>query len=141
MGILIKKRTFFLSWSFARMSTSWQYGDVSPARYLFREEDKKKAPVRRMRKENQDVIREAAEQPVKIYKEAPQKAAEKRKEKKKEEEENEKTLNEAARELHALLASVPNDLPLYEEMVVVVEQIPPLPPPPPLPPVHVLSIF
>ncbi|XP_068707689.1 uncharacterized protein [Montipora foliosa] len=113
------------------MSTSWQYGDVSPARYPFREEEEeeeeeedKKAPVKQKRKENQDVAREAAEPPVKIYKEARQKAAEKRKEKKKEQETK---LNEAACELDGFLASVPslNELPSYEEMVVM-EQLPSL---------------
>ena len=115
--------------SVARMSTSWQYGDVSPARYPFQEEEEeeeedKKAPVKRKRKENQEVAHEAAEPPVKIYKEARQKAAEKRKEKKKEQETK---LNEAACELDGLLASVPslNELPSYQEMVVM-EQLPSL---------------
>ena len=86
---------------------------------------KKNSPVKGKRKENQDTVLESAEPPVKINKEARQKAAETRKENKKKNEKEENTLNEAARELDALLASVPTQLPSYEETMMVVEQIPP----------------
>ena len=52
------------------MSTSWQYGNMSPASY-----PGLKKPAKRGKKK--DVVHEAAEPPVKIYKEARQKAAEK----------------------------------------------------------------
>ena len=104
-------------------STSWQYGGVSPARYPM-----PKKPTKRGKKKD-DVVREAAQPPTKIYKEAREKAAAKRKdeiEKKKDEE-----LNQAARELDALLASVPPELPSYEEMIAKsVEMYKSLPPQP-----------
>ena len=53
------------------MSISWKYGDLSPARYPFREEkeEKKKKPAKRSRaSQKHDVIREAAEPPAKIMK-------------------------------------------------------------------------
>ena len=57
------------------MSTSWQYGGVSPARYP----NLGKKPTKRGKKKD-DVVREAAQPPTKIYKEAREKAATKRKE-------------------------------------------------------------
>ena len=79
-------------------------------------------PTKRSKKKD-DVVRETAQPPVKIYKEAREKAATKRKNeiKKKDEE-----LNQAARELDALLASVPTELPSYEHMMATMplEHIP-----------------
>ena len=88
------------------MSTSWQYGGVSPAGLG-------KKPTKRGKKKD-DVVREIAQPPAKIYKEAREKAATKRKEeiKKKDEE-----LNQAARELDVLLASLPPELPSYEQVM------------------------
>ena len=75
-------------------------------------------------KKKEDVVREAAQPPAKVYKEAREKAAAKRKNeiKKKDEE-----LNQAARELDALLASVLPELPSYEQMMATIplEHIPP----------------
>lgn len=78
-----------------KMSISWKYGDLSPARYPFREEkeEKKKKPSKRSRaSQKHDVVREAAESPAKIMKDAKeirrQKDAEWRK-KKREEKRNE----------------------------------------------------
>ena len=67
---------------------------------------KKSTPVKGKRQE--DTVRQLTEPPVKIYKEARQKAADRRREHKQKKEEE---LNEAARELDALLASVPPELP------------------------------
>lgn len=79
-------------------------------------------PTKRSKKKD-DVVRETAQPPVKIYKEAREKAATKRKDeiRKKDEE-----LNQAARELDALLASVPPELPSYEHMMATMplEHIP-----------------
>ena len=55
------------------MSISWQYGELSPARYPFREEkeeEKKKAAKRSRASKKQDVVREAAELPAKIMKDS-----------------------------------------------------------------------
>ena len=80
-------------------------------------------PTKRSKKKD-DVVRETAQPPAKIYKEAREKAAAKRKDeiKKKDEE-----LNQATRELDALLASVPPELPSYEQMMATMplEHIPP----------------
>ena len=56
-----------------KMSISWKYGDLSPARYPFREdkEEKKKKPAKRSHaSQKHDVVHEAAEPPAKITKDA-----------------------------------------------------------------------
>ena len=86
------------------MSISWKYGDLSPARYPFREEkeEKKKKPSKRSRaSQKHDVVREAAEPPAKIMKDAKeirrQKDAERRKKKREEKKKrDEAELNKAA---------------------------------------------
>ena len=81
---------------------------------------KKSTPLKGKRHE--DKVRQLAELPVKIYKASHQKAADKRRENKKKAEE---ALNDAARELDALLASVPTQLPSYQEMTRATQTISP----------------
>ena len=97
------------------MSISWKYGDLSPARYPFREEkEEKKKPSKRSRaSQKHDVVREAAEPPAKIMKDAKeirrQKDAERRKKKREEKKKrDEAELNKAAETLDALVTSAPH---------------------------------
>ena len=95
------------------MSISWKYRDLLPARYPFREEkeEKKKKPAKRsLACKKHDVVREPAEPPAKITKDAKeirrQKDAERRKKKREEKKKrDEAELNKATETLDALVTS------------------------------------
>ena len=122
------------------MSISWQYGELSPARYLFREEkegEEKKRPAKHSRaSKKQDIVRKAAEPPAKSMKDAKEiccqkdavQCKKKREEKKKR---DEAELNKAAETLDALVTSDPPTemvawTPLSEELKELLESIPDL---------------
>ena len=123
------------------MSISWKYGDLSPARYPSREEKeekKKKKPSKRSRaSQKHDVVREAAEPPAKIMKDAKeirrQKDAERRKKKREEKKKrDEAELNKATETLDALITSGPPPTetvawtPLSAELKELLESVPDL---------------
>ena len=118
------------------MSTSWEYGDLSPARYLF---EKKKKPAKCSHaSKKQDVIHGVAEPPTKIMKDAKEICQEDAEQCKKKQEEkkrwDEAELNKAAETLDALIISDPPPppaetvawMPLGAELKELLESVPDL---------------